>query len=330
MSKELAMQIHQYGDTDQIRPVEFDLSPPGPGEVRIRHTVIGVNFVDVYHRTGLYPLRELPATLGVEAAGIIEAIGPEVSGLSLGQRVAYAGVPAGAYTTARNMPADRVIALPDNVADADAASSLLRGITAHMLFQSVRTVHAGDSLLIHAAAGGLGQVLGQWLHNADVTLIGTVGSAKKAELALSKGYHHVVEYKQDNFVDATLSLTAGRGVHYAVDGIGGATLRQTLQTVRPFGMVASVGQAAGRLEDKSQQLSLAELGPERCIALSRPSVVRYMSELANYREGAQATVRQLQRGLKVDVSLSLPLQQAASAHRQLEAGQTSGAVLLRP
>ncbi|WP_051278092.1 quinone oxidoreductase family protein [Solimonas flava] len=318
--------IAQYGDRSTLAQRRIELPPPGAGEVRVRHSAIGVNFVDVYHRTGLYALPQLPAVLGVEAAGVIEAVGAGVETLRPGQRVVYAGPPAGAYSSARNLPAARAIALPDDI-DADAAASLLlRGITAYMLLHYVRPLKAGDTLLVHAAAGGLGLVLVQWAKRLGARVIGTVGSAGKAALATQHGLDHAVLHREQDFVAAVQALTDGRGVDYAIDGIGGPTLARTMATVRPYGMVASVGQVAG----DPGPLDLSLLGPARSIALSRPGVFRFMSEPALYREGALATLQQLREGLRANIGAVLPLAQAAEAHRRLESGESSGAILLRP
>jgi NADPH:quinone reductase-like Zn-dependent oxidoreductase len=326
MNKILAMQIHAFGDAAQLRANEITLPPPGRGEVRVRHTAIGVNFVDIYHRTGLYPVGALPATLGLEAAGVVEALGDDVEGIQIDQRVAYVGPPLGGYAEQSNIPANRLVALPDNVSDTAVAGSLLRGITAHMLFGAVRALQPHDFVLVHAAAGGLGQVLGQWERPEGVRFIGTAGSPQKAARARENGYQHVIEYKQYDFVAAVMDITRGQGVHYAVDGIGGATLRKTLQVVRPFGMLASVGQAAG----DGHEITLTDINPALGISINRPSVVSYMADAAAYHAGAQATIRHLQAGMRIDVSLQLPLREAQEAHRQLETGNTSGAVLLIP
>lgn len=318
--------IHRYGGAEEIELETVSLPAPGAGEIRVRHTAIGVNFVDVYHRTGLYPLPALPAVLGVEAAGVIEAIGAGVEGLQVGQRIAYAGPPAGSYASARNLPAARAVALPDDVADDTIASLLLRGITTHMLLTHVRPLKAGDTLLVHAAAGGLGLVLVQWAKALGARVIGTVGSPAKAELARLHGVDHAILYREEDFVGAVKDLTGGQGVDYAIDGIGGATLAATLGVVRPYGMVASIGQVAG----DSGPLDLAQLGPARSIALSRPGVFRFMADLARYREGATATLVRLQSGLQACVGDVLPLARAADAHRLLESGRSRGAILLRP
>lgn len=320
------ISIRAYGGAEQLYADDTLLPPPGPGEIRIRHTAVGVNYVDIYHRSGLYPLPSLPAALGVEAAGVIEALGPEVRGLRVGQRIAYAGPPAGSYSSARILPAAKAVALPDEVSDDAAASLLLRGITAHMLLHYVRPVGAGDTLLVHAAAGGLGLVLVQWAKALGARVIGTVSTPAKAELALRHGLDQAILYREQDFVTAVKDWTGGQGVDYAIDGIGGQTLLDTLGAVRPYGMVASVGQVAG----DCGPLDLSLLGPARSVALSRPGVFRFMADPARYHEGAAATVRHLQQGMKINIGDVLPLAQAAEAHRRLESGRNLGAILLRP
>ena len=320
------MALREYGDASALREETVTLPPPGPGEIRVRHSAVGVNFVDIYHRTGLYPLPALPAALGVEAAGVVEALGEGVADLAVGQRIAYAGPPVGSYSTARNLPAARAVPLPDGIADDTAASLLLRGITAHMLFTHVRPLRPGDTVLVHAAAGGLGLVLVQWAKALGARVIGTVGSAAKAALAESHGLDHAILYRDRDFVAAVHELTGGQGVDYAIDGIGGRTLVATLGAVRPYGMVASIGQVAG----DSGPIDLSLLGPARSIALARPGVFRFMGDLARYREGTAATLARLQGGLRAAVGEVLPLTAAAEAHRRLESGQSSGAILLRP
>jgi NADPH2:quinone reductase len=319
------VRIHRQGGVEELEVERIALAPPAAGEVRVRQLAVGVNFLDVYHRNGTYPLPQLPAVPGVEGAGVVEALGPAVTGLTVGQRVAYTGL-IGGYAAVRNVPADRLVAVPDDV-DLDAvAGGLLRGITAHMLFAHVRQLRPGDSVLVHAAAGGLGLVLTQWASALGARVIGTAGSRDKAALALAHGAERVVLYREEDFVAAARDFGGGRGVDYAIDGIGGATLLRTFDAVRPYGMAASVGQAGGSIEP----VDLMQIGRSRAIAFSRPSVMQFMTDLALYREGAHATLARLAAGLRVPVGLALPLARAAEAHAALEAGRTSGAVLLRP
>jgi NADPH2:quinone reductase len=319
------VRIHRQGGAQELEVERIALAPPADGEVRVRQLAVGVNFLDVYHRNGTYPLPQLPAVPGVEGAGVVEALGAGVSGLTVGQRVAYTGL-IGGYAAARSVPFDRLVAVPDDV-DLDAvAGGLLRGITAHMLFAHVRQLRPGDTVLVHAAAGGLGLVLTQWASALGARVIGTVGSRDKAALALAHGAERVVLYREDDFVTAARDFGGGRGVDYAIDGIGGATLLRTFDAVRPYGMAASVGQAGGSIEP----VDLMQIGRTRAIAFSRPSVMQFMTDPALYREGAHATLARLAAGLRVPVGLDLPLARAAEAHAALEAGRTSGAVLLRP
>lgn len=321
---QIAAKIHTYGDANVICIEPLELPPPDIGELQIRHTAIGVNFVDIYHRSGLYALPSLPATLGVEGAGVIEAVGCGVKNFRIGQRVAYAGV-VGSYATHRNLPANRAILLPESVCDDFAAASMLKGITAHMLFTHVYPLRAGDTVLIHAAAGGLGLVLVQWAKSLGARAIGTVGNRAKAALAESLGLDHAILYREDDFVAAILTLTEGKGVDFAIDGIGGNTLPRTMATVRPFGMAASIGQVSGEIGN----IDLNLLG-STSIALSRPSVFRFMNDLSLYQEGGAATLKQLHSGLRPHIGDKLPLKDAGRAHSKLEGGDTVGVLLLTP
>lgn len=322
----LHCQLQTPGHADALRCESLSVPPPGPGQIRIRHTVIGVNFVDLYHRTGLYPLPALPATLGVEAAGVVESLGADVTTLHVGQRIAYAGPPVGAYAQARLLPAALAMAIPDEVSDEAVAAGLLRGITVHMLLTRVWALKPGQTVLVQAAAGGLGLVLTQWAKALGGRVIGTVGNRHKAAVALAHGVDIAVIRGEQDVVEAVHAFTGGLGVDLAVDGVGGATLEQSLACVRPFGMVASVGQASGTLP----ALSMQALGPARSIALSRPSVFRHMADAAHYRQSAEAVLARLKSGLRVPVAARMPLTEAAEAHRLLESGQTTGAVLLVP
>ncbi|PWC85190.1 alcohol dehydrogenase [Azospirillum sp. TSH100] len=321
-----SIQMTGPGGAEVMQPTLVDLPAPGEGEIRLRHDAVGVNFVDIYHRTGLYPLPAYPATLGVEAAGVVEAIGPGVQGLAVGDRVAWAGLPAGGYAEARLLAAARAVRLPDGVEPVTAASLLLRGITVHMLLNRVCTVGPGSTILVHAAAGGLGLLLTQWAKSLGATVIGTVGSTAKAETARAHGLDHAILYREEDFVSAVRDLTGGRGVDIAVDGIGGDTLRRTFDAVRLFGTVASVGQAGGPVTP----LELSELGPRRSLCLARPSVFAYMADAATYRTAAEEVLSRAARGLSAGPVTCLPLDAAAEAHRALEGRGTSGVLVLRP
>ncbi|MRH00117.1 zinc-binding dehydrogenase [Xanthomonas sontii] len=325
----LRIGIDRYGDADVLRRLDAPVAAPGPGEVRIRQTAIGVNFVDIYFRSGAHALPHLPAALGIEAAGMIDAVGADVRTLTPGQRVAYAGLPNGSYASLRTLPAARVLPLPDALSDEAAAAGLLKGITVHMLLHRVRQVAAGDTVLVHAAAGGLGLLATQWARALGARVIGTVGSAAKAELARRHGAEAVVEYRQEDFVAAARAFGGGDGVDYAIDGIGGEVLTRTLGAVRPFGLVASIGQVAA--VGARHCVDLDDLGPARSIALARPSVLGFIArDLDGYRAAAQATLQRLADGLQVEIGARLPLERAADAHRLLESRTSTGAIVLLP
>ncbi|WP_395455189.1 quinone oxidoreductase family protein [Azospirillum melinis] len=321
-----SIQMAGPGGAEVMQPTLIDLPAPREGEFRLRHAAAGVNFVDIYHRTGLYPLPAYPATLGVEGAGVVEAVGPGVEGLAVGDRVAWAGLPAGGYAEARLLAADRAVRLPDGVEPVAAASLLLRGITVHMLLNRVCPVGPGSTILVHAAAGGLGLLLTQWAKSLGATVIGTVGSPAKAETARAHGLDHAILYRDEDFVAAVRDLTGGRGADVAVDGIGGDTLRRTFDAVRLFGTVASVGQAGGPVAP----VELSELGPRRSLCLARPSVFAYMADPATYRAAAGEVLARVAAGLSAGPVTCLPLDAAAEAHRALEGRGTTGALVLTP
>lgn len=327
------IQLREPAPALGLQPASLMLPPPEPNALTVRHTAVGVNFVDVYHRMGLYPVPAFPAVPGVEGVGVVEALGADVRGFVVGQRVAWAGLMDGApggYASHRNIPAERAIALPDALDDETVATTLLRGITAHMLLTRVRAVRAGDTVLVHAAAGGLGVLLVQWAKRLGARVIGTVGSEAKAAIALGRGADHVVLYRQQDVRTAVLQLTDGEGVDYVIDGVGGSMLETSLTVTRPFGMVASIGQAGDVGNAQTSAVNLAALGPSRSIALARPGVFRYMADLPRYRAAAQAALQRMLEGVRVPVGGTYALEDAAAAHTALETGQTSGALLLRP
>ncbi len=322
----IEVRLQAPGGAEELRPVMCDVARPGAGELLVRQAAVGVNFIDIYQRTGLYPLPRWPAVLGVEGAGVVEAIGDGVSGFRPGDRIAYAGLPVGGYASECVLPAGRAVPLPDGVPDRVAAASMLRGLTAHMLLRRIYPVRAGDVLLVQAAAGGLGQIVTRWAKQIGASVIATVGSETKAAVAQEAGADHVLLHRDAKLVEQVRALTGGKGVHFAYDGIGGDMLRRTLACVRPFGMAASLGQAGGPIPP----LDVAELGPLRSISLSRPSVIAYANEPDTYRAAAAELFTALATWLHVPVGAEYKLAEAAQAHADLEAGRTTGSVLLVP
>lgn len=319
------VRLTGVGGVDNLEVVQVPAEQPAPGMVRIRHAAIGVNFIDIYHRIGLYAL-SLPAVPGVEAAGVVEALGDGVTGFSIGDRVAYAGAPVGAYATARTLPAGRVIRLPDDIAFRTAAASMLKGLTAHMLLTRTYPVAAGTTLLVHAAAGGLGSMLVRWAKHLGATVIGTAGSAAKADVARAYGADHVIVGRNADLAAEVAALTGGIGVDYTIDGIGGDMLVRSLACTRRFGTVASIGQAAGPIPP----LAVEEIGPARSLSLARPSVMAYAADEATYRPAAAALFAAMCNGIVAEIGGEYPLGDAARAQADLEAGRTTGSLLLIP
>src|ERR1700722_7091323 len=320
----VAITMSQPGGPDRLQPIEIAIPDPGPGEVRLRQTVVGVNFVDIYFRTGLYPLPSLPAVLGVEGAGVVEAVGPGVVRLRPGERVAYVGMPLGAYAEVPLLPESRLVKLPDGTSERVAGGAMARGLTAQMLLHKVYAVQPGDWILVHAAAGGLGQFIPRWANRLGAHVIGTVGSQGKVALARAAGADDVLLHGDPSWIDQTRRLAGGKGVHLAVDGIGGAMLAQTLGVGRPFGVVASVGQPAGPIPP----VNVEDLGSRRAIALARPSVMAYANDPELYARGSADLLAVLQDGLVNPIGAEYHLRDAAKAHAALEAGETTGSVIL--
>lgn len=318
--------LDAIGEAELLRKAPHRPKQPVPGEVRIRHNAIGVNFVDIYHRTGLYPVPHFPIILGVEGAGFIEAVGDNVSDLKPGDRVAYAGLPIGAYASTRLLPADRALKLPEHVSSDEAAANLLRGITAHMLLTQSFHVDSNTTVLIHAAAGGLGTILTRWAKHLGATVIGTVSTELKASIVTRNGADHVVVGRDTDFVAAIKKLTDGRGVNVAYDGIGGETLTKTAKCIQPSGALVSVGQAGGRIA----QSTVDELTNQTAFSFMRPSVISYVNDINNYRASATELFKFMDKGIKGTISEKIPLAEAARAHKMLEAGHSSGAMLLIP
>jgi NADPH2:quinone reductase len=320
-----AVRIRGYGGVEQLEVVEVRLPDPGPGEVAIRQTAVGVNFVDVYHRTGLYPL-PLPAVLGVEAAGVVSAVGADSGSLRVGDRVAYAGAPVGAYASERIIPAWRAVPLPAEVSDEAAARALAKGLTVHMLMTRTYPVERGTTVLVHAAAGGLGSMLVRWARRQGARVIGTVGSRSKAGQAREAGCDHVIVGRDADLPSEVGQLTGGQGVDVAYDGLGGTTLLRTLACVRRFGTVASIGQVSGPIPP----LHLDDLGPARALSLARPSVMAYMNERETYRRAATEVLKAMAEWFAPAAGNTYPLVDVARAHADLEVGGTTGSLILVP
>lgn len=323
MAMTKVVRVRAPGGVEQFEVAEIELPPPAADEIRIRQTAIGVNFVDIYQRSGLYPMP--PANIpGVEGVGVVAAVGSGVTSVSVGERIAYAGAPVGAYASERNLPAWRAIRLPPALADAQVASVFVKGITAHMLLHRVYPVGHGTTILAHSAAGGLGQLLSRWAVHLGATVIGTVGSEAKAEIAREAGAQHVIVGRDADFAARIAELTSGRGVDVAYDGVGGTTLAKTLGCVRPFGVVASIGQSGGPIPP----LDVHELGPRRSLMLARPSVMAYMNDADAYRDAAQAVLAALAGGVLKAAGKAYPLSEAAQAQTDLESGRSNGALYL--
>lgn len=321
-----AIRIHETGGPEVLRFEDVDPGSPGAGWVRVRHTAVGVNYIDTYHRSGLYPL-PLPSGLGLEAAGTVEEVGEGVTRWKAGDRVAYGTGPVGAYAEAANVPADRVVAVPDGVGDDAAAALMLKGLTAWYLLRRTYRVKAGDAILFHAAAGGVGLLACQWARHLGATVIGTVGSPAKAELARAHGCDHVIDYSRENFASRVRELTDGKGVAVVYDGVGQSTFEGSLDSLAPLGMMVSFGNASG----PPPPVDLLRLSLAGSLFVTRPTLLHYTADPADLAEGAAEVFDLVESDvLRVEVHQRLPLAEAAEAHRQLEARRTTGATVLIP
>lgn len=318
------IRIESTGGPENLQLAEVELAPLARGEARVRHTAIGVNFVDCYHRSGLYPL-ELPAVLGVEAAAVVEAVGEGVE-LAVGTRVAYADAGLGAYSEARNVNADRLVTLTADISDEAAAAVLLKGMTAEYLVRRTYEVRAGDSVLVHAAAGGVGSVLGQWLKALGARAIGVVGSEEKAALARQHGYADVIVGRGE-LASKVRELTGGRGVPVVYDSIGKDTLQASLDCLSPRGVLVSFGNASG----KADALEPAILAQKGSLYLTRPRLADYVRTREELTLSAESIFTLVRQGIvKVHIGQRFALADAAQAHRALESRSTTGASLLLP
>ena len=319
-----AIRIHRTGGPEVLDLEETEVPQPGPGEVLVRHSAIGVNFIDTYHRSGLYPV-ELPSGLGQEAAGVVERIGADVADFQPGDRVGYASAGIGAYAEARVVAAERLIRLPEYVSDETAATILLKGLTAEYLIRRTYAAKAGDTVLFHAAAGGVGLIACSWLKTLGVRVIGTAGSDHKAKLARENGCDEVIVYTRDDFVARTRELTNGRGVDVVYDSVGKATVHRSLDCLAPRGLLVSFGNASGK-PDALYLLTLAQKGS---LYVTRPVLAHYVKTSAELGAAAQALFTAYEAShFSPHVGQRFPLERAAEAHRALESRQTVGSTLL--
>ena len=321
-----AIKVHETGGPDSLRWEAVDAGDPGPGEVRVRHVAVGLNFIDVYHRTGLYPL-PLPFVPGLEAAGVVEALGDAVEGLEVGDRVAYGAGPLGAYSQERLMPAEKLVRIPPGVDDNTAAAMMLQGMTVEYLLRRTYRVQAGDTILVHAAAGGVGLIACQWAKHLGATVIGTVGNDEKAELARAHGCDHPVVYTRESFVDRVKELTGGRGVPVVYDSVGRDTFLDSLECLQPRGTMVSFGQSSGSVAPIDPGL----LSAKGSLFLTRPTLMNYVASRAELESSAAALFEVVASGqVKVEVRQTFALADAAQAHHALEGRRTTGSTVLVP
>lgn len=322
-----AVRIHGYGGPEVLRWEEVDLPVPGPGDALVRHTAVGVNFIDTYHRSGLYPQPSLPCGIGSEAAGVVEAVGAGVTALAPGDRVAYAGGAPGSYAERRVIPAVRLVPLPAAIDERTAAAALLKGMTVEYLVCRTYPVRAGETVLLHAAAGGVGLLACQWLESLGATVIGTVSTDAKAECARAHGCAHPVVTAREDFVARVRELTHGRGVPVVYDSVGRDTFLRSLDCLAPRGMMVSFGNASGP-PPAFDPLLLAAKGS---LFLTRPTLMAYTATREELLASARALFGQLERGaVRVEIHHEWPLPEAAAAQRTLEERRTVGSILLRP
>jgi NADPH2:quinone reductase len=320
-----AVRYHKQGGPEVLQLDEVAVAEPGPGQVRVRHTAIGVNFVDVYQRSGLYPM-QLPQVAGNEGAGVVEALGAGVQGLKVGDRVTYTGL-VGAYCETRLVPAERLVKLPQRISDEQAASMLLKGLTVHYLIFTTYPVKRGETVLWHAAAGGVGTIACQWLKALGVTVIGTAGSEEKCALAKAHGATHVINYSKENFVERVKALTDGKGVPVVYDSVGKSTWEGSLDCLRPRGLMASFGNASGAVAP----VNLGILAAKGSLYVTRPTLATHIASRADLEERSNALFEAVTSGkVKIETTARYKLADAQQAHRDLEGRKTTGSIVLVP
>ena len=321
-----AIRIHATGGPEVMAFEEVAVGEPGPGQARVRHAAIGVNYIDTYHRGGLYPL-PLPTGLGNEAAGVVEAVGAGVDWIKPGDRVASGTGPLGAYSTARIVPADRLVKLPDGIDDRTAAAIMLKGLTVQYLIRQTYPLKGGETILFHAAAGGVGLIACQWARALGVTMIGTVSTDEKAALARDHGCAHTIVYTRENFVERVKEITGGKGVPVVFDGVGKDTFPASLDCLAPRGMFVSFGNASGPVA----AFNLGMLAQKGSLYATRPTLVNYATDRTSLNAMADELFGLVRAGkIKADVRQTFPLAAAEDAHRALQSRQTTGSTLLLP
>lgn len=324
MSK--AIRIDATGGPKVMKLVDVDVPAPGPGEALVNQSACALNFIDVYMRTGLYPL-DMPAGLGLEAAGTIEAVGAGVTDVSIGDRVAYVTQPPGAYASARVMPVDRLVKLPETISERTAAGMMLKGLTAQYLLRRTYNVQAGDTILMHAAAGGVGLIVCQWAKHLGATVIGTVGSAEKAELAKAHGCDHTILYREENFKDKVRELTDGQGVNVVYDSIGKDTFMDSLDCLQPLGTMVTYGNASGPVEPFAPGI----LAAKGSLYVTRPTLFTHIAQRADLVEMTDDLFNVVGGGhVKIEINQDYALADVAQAHIDLEARKTTGSTILIP
>ncbi len=321
-----AIRINKTGGPEVLQMEEVQVGDPGPGQARIRHTVIGVNYLDTYQRSGLYPM-QVPMGAGNEGAGVVEAVGQGVTVVKVGDRVAYSGGVPGAYAEARLFPADRLVKIPEGVSDELAASIMLKGMTTWYLIHKTYKVQPGDTVLFHAAAGGVGQIAVQWLKALGATVIATVGSDEKAKIVKGLGADHVIVYTRENFAERVKEITGGKGVPVVYDAVGKSTFDGSLDCLRPLGFMVSFGNASGPVPP----LNLGLLSAKGSLFVTRPTLISYIASRENLDAASQALFAVVKSGkVKIDISARYKLADAVQVHRDLEARKTTGSVVMLP
>jgi len=322
-----AIRIYENGGPEALKWESYEPREPGEGEVLVRHKAVGLNFIDVYHRTGLYPLPALPAIPGLEASGIVDQVGSGVKDFTRGDRVAYAGVPPGAYSQARCIPAHRLVKLPESISFETGAAMMLKGMTARYLIRGCYPVKAGDVILIHAVSGGVGSIVSQWASHIGATVIGTAGSPEKAEKAKANGCHYPVLYEKEDFATAVQKITNGRGVDVVYDSVGQATFMKSLDCLRPLGTMVTFGQSSGAVPPIDPGI----LAAKGSLFLTRPSLMTYTESREDLLAHAEDLISVVEgNAVKIDIGQTFPLAEAARAHRELETRKTTGSSIMIP